>query len=249
MRNPNTKCEICHKPLYRRPAELAKHKHSCCKGCRSELYKKFQNFNSEGLKLGRGWNKGMSKKNGDILSYGQPRSDITKHLISVRLREVLIKQGEIRNCLVCQKEFYNYPSGDKRYCSKQCVGIANINQEIRICEYCGKEFSTNKKRVKTLCSRQCALLCRRQTDIEKIIEDWLKANHIDYQKQVPLCGVTIVDFMVKPNIVIYCDGDYWHKQPLLKRKDYLQNITLKKNGYKVIRLWGSDIKNGMRPNL
>jgi very-short-patch-repair endonuclease len=249
MRKPNVKCEICGKPLYRRPSELKKTKHICCKDCRSELYKKYKNYHIGGLKRGRGWNKGLSKKNGDNLSYGKPRSKETKQHISQALKAVLVKKGEIRKCSVCQKEFYNYPSSNKRYCSRKCTNIAKINQEIRICEYCKKEFSTNKKRVQTLCSRQCALLCRRQTDIEKIIEDWLKSNKIKYQNQVPLCGITIADFLVETNIVIYCDGDYWHKQSLVKRKDYLQNRTLKESGYKVIRLWGSDIKRGVRPKL
>ena len=210
MRNPNTKCEICSKPLYRRPFELKKAKHVCCKGCRSELYKKYKNYNVEGLVKGHGWNKGMSKKNGDILTYGKPRTQKTKQNISEALKNVLVKKGDVRKCLICQTEFYNFPSNNRRYCSRKCASISTITQEIRICEYCGEEFSTNKKRVKTLCSRRCSLLCRRQTDIEKIIEDWLKENKIDYQKEVPLCGVTIVDFFVEPNIVIYCDGDYWH---------------------------------------
>ena len=35
--------------------------------------------------MGRGWNKGMSKANGDELSYGRPRSDETKSKISKSL--------------------------------------------------------------------------------------------------------------------------------------------------------------------
>jgi len=38
------------------------------------------------LKLGSGWNKGMSKSNGDNLSYGKPRSETTKQLISQALK-------------------------------------------------------------------------------------------------------------------------------------------------------------------
>jgi len=51
MRTPNTKCEICEKPLYRRPSDLAKYSAVCCVGCRSELYKKREP--SPNLKLGR----------------------------------------------------------------------------------------------------------------------------------------------------------------------------------------------------
>jgi len=51
MRTPNTKCEICGKPLYRRPFELKKYNSVCCVGCRSALYKKRPP--SPNLELGR----------------------------------------------------------------------------------------------------------------------------------------------------------------------------------------------------
>lgn len=39
MRTPNTQCEICKKPLYRRPSDLARYSGVCCIECRSEYYK------------------------------------------------------------------------------------------------------------------------------------------------------------------------------------------------------------------
>lgn len=51
MRTPNTECDVCGKPLYRRPSDLAKYNAVCCKGCRSELYKKREP--SPNLILGR----------------------------------------------------------------------------------------------------------------------------------------------------------------------------------------------------
>jgi len=51
MRTPNTQCQICKNPLYRRPFELKNFKAVCCVGCRSELYK--QRPPSPNLELGR----------------------------------------------------------------------------------------------------------------------------------------------------------------------------------------------------
>jgi len=51
MRTPNTQCEICKNPLYRRPFEIKKAKGFCCVGCRSELYKRRPP--SPNLELGR----------------------------------------------------------------------------------------------------------------------------------------------------------------------------------------------------
>ena len=85
MRTPNTKCEICEKPLYRRPSEMIEGRRFCCRGCRSALYKQERNYNANGLALGRAWNKGMSKANGDVLTYGKPRKEETKKGISMAL--------------------------------------------------------------------------------------------------------------------------------------------------------------------
>ena len=51
MRTPNTKCEICGKPHYRRPSDLKRYNYVCCRGCRSELYKRRDP--SPNLELGR----------------------------------------------------------------------------------------------------------------------------------------------------------------------------------------------------
>lgn len=51
MRTPNTQCQICQKPLYRRPSDLARYSSVCCRDCRSDLYK--QKEPSPNLKLGR----------------------------------------------------------------------------------------------------------------------------------------------------------------------------------------------------
>ena len=112
-RKPNSKCEICGKERYRKPCELKKNKHNCCRDCRSKLYKKFKNYSNKGLKMGRGWNKGKSKKNGDILTYGKPRKKITKQRISKALcgrefskphRKKLRERMVERRCLQQKKD-------------------------------------------------------------------------------------------------------------------------------------------------
>ena len=222
-RKPNTKCEICDKPLYRRPSEIKKAEHLCCKGCRSTLYKKFKNYYAAGLKKGMAWNKGMSKSKGDTLSYGRPRSKETKNNISKALKAVLIKSGEFRICPICGGEFYVYPSNVKRgngkFCSKRCATIAN-----------------------NLVQKD------HDTDIELIIEGWLVRNNIKHEKQKNIEGVSIPDFFIEPNICIYADGDYWHGLEKVKKRDKWINGQLKGRGYNVIRILGSAIKSGVRPN-
>jgi DNA mismatch endonuclease, patch repair protein len=60
-------------------------------------------------------------------------------------------------------------------------------------------------------------------------------------------------------LAIFCDGDYWHANPLWMKKrgntkltkpqeknikrDASQNKLLKENGWNILRLWESDILN------
>jgi len=89
------------------------------------------------------------------------------------------------------------------------------------------------------------------TKIEKIIEQELIKNNINYEKQSLIFGYP--DFKIN-NICIFCDGDYWHYNPKkysgLKAENrwkYDNNITqkLKKQGYKVLRFWEEDIYHNL----
>jgi len=55
MRTPNAQCEVCDKPLYRRPSEIKKARYFSCITHRTELQNKYPSTKSqvEALKLGR----------------------------------------------------------------------------------------------------------------------------------------------------------------------------------------------------
>ncbi len=44
------------------------------------------------------------------------------------------------------------------------------------------------------------------------------------------------------NLVIECDGDYWHKYPIGREIDHIRTKELIKKGFKVLRLWEGEIK-------
>ena len=44
------------------------------------------------------------------------------------------------------------------------------------------------------------------------------------------------------NLIIECDGNYWHKYPVGREIDNLRTNELIDKGFKVLRLWESDIK-------
>ena len=44
------------------------------------------------------------------------------------------------------------------------------------------------------------------------------------------------------NLVVECDGDYWHKYPIGRDIDKVRTKELIEKGFKVLRLWGNEIK-------
>jgi len=102
-----------------------------------------------------------------------------------------------------------------------------------------------RKKLSALTVKQLASgkMKRKDTVIEKKIEEGLMLNNIYYQKNVSLCGITVPDFYL-PNyrLAIYADGDYWHNLQTARDRDERQNKILKLNGYQVLRFWEHEIK-------
>jgi very-short-patch-repair endonuclease len=71
----------------------------------------------------------------------------------------------------------------------------------------------------------------KQLDIEFFTHQYMKIKH-GYQ-----CDILIPSM----NLVIECDGNYWHKYPIGLEKDYIRTKELLKKGFKVLRLWESEI--------
>jgi|SRR6185312_15289328 len=105
----------------------------------------------------------------------------------------------------------------------------------------------------------------RDTIIEKVIQNELSIRNIKFEKHKSLKDghgfYHQVDIFIEPNICVEIDGDYWHANPLkynpyfkifknpkiiyaidIWEKDRKTNQKLTTLGYKIIRLWESDIK-------
>ena len=101
-------------------------------------------------------------------------------------------------------------------------------------------------REKTIQQRSSGKISHKETSIERKVEDELQQRNINYQKQFPLCKISIVDFYLpESKTVIYCDGDYWHNLPGCKEKDERQTKVLTSNGYKVFRFWEHEINKSV----
>jgi Holliday junction resolvase RusA-like endonuclease len=64
------------------------------------------------------------------------------------------------NCLRCGKEIRSYKTNPRKWCSRECMGLA-LRASV-ICSHCKKEFvalrcATRRKRVRPYCSRACSI--------------------------------------------------------------------------------------------
>jgi very-short-patch-repair endonuclease len=132
----------------------------------------------------------------------------------------------------------------ERKCDKTTLEIYGKSASDMLCEY---THYFNKK-----------------TDIEIIFENLLDEMNIQNQPKFRIYNENKdefcfreYDFLIKnTNILIEVDGDYWHGndkkfhplsefQEEIKRKDRIKEDFAKRNGYEVIRFWGSDIKKNI----
>ncbi len=109
----------------------------------------------------------------------------------------------------------------------------------------GKKRSKETK-LKIKKARAKQIMPIRDTTIEVKIQIFLKELGYEffthhYIKEIEhgyQCDILIPSM----NLVIECDGDYWHKYPIGLEKDHIRTKELIEKGFKVLRLWEKEIK-------
>lgn len=184
--------------------------------------------------------------------YGKHHTTYTKRRISKKLKgKKHPNYGKI-----CPKEVKEKTSKTLKgkYCGKDSPTWKGGKVKVN-CKQCGKEkevFPCLIKNTGNFCSNRCKAIYKttRQkttgTDIELLMEAELIRRNISFTPQKPLLNLTVVDFFIEPNIVIYCDGIYWHNLEKVKEKDERQNLILSSNGYKVFRFTNKDINKSVK---
>ena len=84
----------------------------------------------------------------------------------------------------------------------------------------------------------------KDTSIEVKIQNFLKQLNIDFFTHQYMsiehayqCDI----FIPSMNLVVECDGEYWHKYPTRRDIDHIRTKELIENGFKVLRLWEFEI--------
>ena len=79
------------------------------------------------------------------------------------------------------------------------------------------------------------------SSLERLVCQVLDAVGIQYESQVPV-GRYVVDILLADrNLIIECDGDYWHSLPGRAERDRQRDAYLSEVGYKVIHLTENEI--------
>ena len=95
-------------------------------------------------------------------------------------------------------------------------------------------------------NRRTQIFPLKDSSIEVKIQDYLKELKLDFFthqymndiKHSYQCDI----FIPCLNLVIECDGDYWHKYPTGTQMDSIRTKELIEKGFKVLRLWEREIK-------
>jgi len=105
---------------------------------------------------------------------------------------------------------------------------------------------TEETRDKLKKARAKQIVPKKDTSIEVKIQNFLKQLGIDffthqYMKEIEhgyQCDILIPSM----NLVIECDGDYWHKYPIGNDLDHIRTKELLEKGFRVLRLWECEIR-------
>lgn len=183
-------------------------------------------------------------------------------------------------CEYCGEGF-QVPPGDKynakldaykKYCSRKCKGLSargkwaieDTRQVLITCLECGKELYCKPSEVKRkkYCSRECVgvstvrrLRGRTATSIETAVTDALCTMGVDHTPQYRI-GRWVVDVFIEGlNLVIECQGDFYHCNPSIFpdgpvseiqhrtiNRDVRKRADLASRGLRLLELWEHDIQ-------
>lgn len=140
-------------------------------------------------------------------------------------------------CPICKQQFENVPSimKNKNFCSQSCSSIF-----IRTGRKHSKETIEKCRE-----ARAKQILPIKDTSIEIKLQNFLKQLNIEFfthQYMHIEHGYQCDIFIPNKNLVIECDGNYWHSYPTGNEIDHIRTSELLAKGFKVLRLWEVEIK-------
>lgn len=203
-------------------------------------FKKGQIPWNKGMKRWVPWNKGLTKETNDsIKKYSETLS------ITNKGKKLNIDYDDVTYRLRISKRMKEnnpvYKEGVKEKIRQTLLNTYKDHPEIK--EKIGETLiNTYKNHPEILANRKSCGYNQNSdhfTSIEQIIKDELEFNKINYLHNCKI-GKYSVDFLILNDVVIECDGEYWHRNDTnqSKRDSYLQD-----KGYFIFHLLESRINN------
>jgi len=183
----------------------------------------------------------------------------TKRKISVKLKGRKKSKETIKKMCLAQSGEKNPAYGSKYWLGRKHTPKAK--EKMRLAKL-GKKRKPHSKKTKLKMSKAVTEEMRegrskfqikrlknkdfpfKNTKPERFVQSALGVNNIEYETHIPFKVGNRwheVDVFIKPNIIIEVDGNYWHNRPEQKIRDKRIDKSLKKQGYKVMRIWEDDI--------
>ena len=139
----------------------------------------------------------------------------------------------------------NHPNFGKPRSQETKDKISNLFKGIPFDERYGREYS-KQIRTKIKKAREKQIFPIKDSSIEIKIQNFLKELKIEFftHQRINIKHSYQCDILIPSmNLVIECDGMYWHKYPTGKEIDHIRTKELISKGFKVLRLWEFEIKN------
>lgn len=183
------------------------------------------------------WNKGLKCPQISKAMKGRPKSLEHKKNLSIATKKRLSNPK-------------NHPMWkDDHHYTKICFNCG-IKFKVRL----SKNDIENKLNRGKFCSRRCLNIDRSRrnseispTSIEKKVYQELKNRGFLFEKQKLINGKFLVDAYIPVlNLVIECDGDYWHSLDRIIKRDKTKNAYLTKCGFNLLHLTETEINKDVK---
>ena len=193
--------------------------------------------------------RGLNKNNSEIIKNASKKNSETK--------KTMHKNGLLPDINGNKNPMYgvvSWNSGLNKFTDERIKKYGEKVSKSKKIEWINKSNEEKDKITERL--NNAMIQSIKPTRIENKIEDYIKSLNIIYKKNYRI-GRFLVDFyLMDYNLIIECDGDYWHSNPRFydfknldkiqiknKDRDKRKEEMLKENEIKFIRFWEYDIHN------
>ena len=128
------------------------------------------------------------------------------------------------------------PNKDKVGLYRHTIEDKEIIKQLyhkRVCNECGKVKGKEGHK----CVGETKIEIKIQTYLKELGIEFFTHEYIKEIRHSYQCDI----FIPSLNMVIECDGDYWHKYPTGTELDHIRTKELIEKGFKVLRLWEREI--------